>query len=678
MKFILSILFVFSANLAHAKMELAYLGGGLLATEIDASCAQSSDQYESPTRYTENSINYADLCIDTDRYRSAKILEDNKDVIKFANYMHDGEYWIAEISKKAVVEQLYFQIVRFDVVSGITAAHTQFRIRFKKGSEMKLTSQVSAAKQIEINDIVISYEAARPVGIPYNFALGAFNNYALVARPLSGAQRQAESTKQATEQYTIELANNKEKLQFLISAIRKSDEMGSERIYNTIRPNCTTEVFDLLDQVPSVKKTNPVPFLTVISNNPIAAPSLKALSERGVLVGKSPDLIDELQNDDFTGPKPVSPEQMAGLSFLTVVDGYDYSMIDVSTKDIPEARQLVYDAAPGLLQTIGASAMTVTNAEQMMAKGLKDLAVYLQSELEKINDKLPVNEAKYVRLYFAPWNAKGKEIEPLISKGVPARLPFKTYELPEDGKGLWLASGFTYLSDIRFKESDKPYFKGASLILKLQKDYSEAKIQVLVGLQPRTLDQEFAKNEQVHLNQLVVPEAASRSYRPVVLANLTAAYQEKPQLNLEFGADGGLKPGSLEFQMFKTIGIGGTCERQAESVPTLKGTFGPNAHGSSLVSGILKGSSVNLSIFSVEMDVEAQEVTNVDIRISNKWPIKCMKDGSVDQQFSDEVNAKLSEIKADLAEKGSENGSWLKMIGQFISQAEEGDFSGLE
>ena len=169
-----------------------------LAGFTDESCRETEDQYETPTKLSEGSKSWGGQCINTERFRPPVIIENTAEKIKFANYLHQGKYWIAEIDKSAPIEKTFFHIVRFEVVSGITAAHTQFRVRFENNDAVKLTSQTDS-ETTSINDIVVSYEASRPKDIGYNFALGAVDNYLLVGRVMSGRQRQDESTENTTE-----------------------------------------------------------------------------------------------------------------------------------------------------------------------------------------------------------------------------------------------------------------------------------------------------------------------------------------------------------------------------------------------------------------------------------------------------------------------------------------------
>lgn len=222
---------------------------GEKAAKPDASCALSpADPYERPHRIGLGSQKYAQQCVDTDRFRFSEILKQTKSEWTFSNYRHQNEYWTATLGLNTIVEHVFFQVVRFEAISGVIAAHTQIRLKFSNQTPLKLQSQLDPQKTTESLDLVISFEASRPVGTPYNFALGAVDNYVSVARILSGAQRLAESTENITEQYELSIPQD-EKLHIALLALEKSARDGFMRFYNTISENCTTDAFAVLDSL---------------------------------------------------------------------------------------------------------------------------------------------------------------------------------------------------------------------------------------------------------------------------------------------------------------------------------------------------------------------------------------------------------------------------------------------
>jgi hypothetical protein len=287
----------------------------------------TEDVYEVGLRLSANSNKYAGKCIDGQQFRPALLQEITASHFSFSNYFHEGRYWAASIAKQPDVDKVFFHVVRFEVVSGIVAAHVQIRFRMKRDS-IALRAQDNPGEKKDVNDLIISFEAARPKGVHYNFALGAVPNYALVGRVASGSQRLTESKNEVTEQYEL-LLSNEEAGSLLFAAVNRSNELGLTNWYNTLRPNCTTELFDLFDTLASIKALEPTPerFLTVLSNDPIVTPSLEALKERGLLGNRYADLFDELVNgkDEFEGETTDSDSQ----GFLVNIEGRPYSLVFV-------------------------------------------------------------------------------------------------------------------------------------------------------------------------------------------------------------------------------------------------------------------------------------------------------------------------------------------------------------
>ncbi|MCB0393172.1 MAG: DUF4105 domain-containing protein, partial [Bdellovibrionales bacterium] len=382
-------------------------GAEQVAAIIDTSCALGvGDAFEGPVRLTEASAKFANDCIDSDRFRAAKVVENSPTRLVFGNYLHDGKYWIATMSKAAKIDAVYFHVVKFDVVEGVTAAHTQIRVRFKKGSELKLKSQNGGSEIGTSNDFVISFEASRPKNEPYNFALGAFSNYAAVARVLSGKQRLAEADEtNKTEQYMIDLPEAEARM-LVERGVIQSEEQGFSRMYNTLKPNCTTDAFDLIDGLPSVAKKNPIPFLTVLSNDPIAGPSVEALKDRGILIGQLPNLREEIVNGDLSAPKPVLDSKQSANGFLASVEGWPFSLVLIPSDGLgelkDEAIRMAYDIVPGLIQSLGSAAISdPSEAAKVLVSVLQEISFDLQPKLEKLNAKLP-RDAEYLRLFFVP------------------------------------------------------------------------------------------------------------------------------------------------------------------------------------------------------------------------------------------------------------------------------------
>lgn len=631
----------------------------------DEDCRETEDQYETPTRISDGSKSFAGGCIDTDRFRPPVLIEDTDSVFKFANYKHLGKYWIAEVPKSAPIDKTFFHIVRFDVVSGITAAHTQFRVRYKEDA-IRLTPQDGQGDSISINDIVVSYEASRPKNNPYNFALGAVDNYLLVGRVLSGRQRQDESTENTTEQYEM-ILNQAEASQLLYDSLIDSKDIVFKGFYNTLNPNCTTQIFHRIDELPSVKAKNPQPFLTVISNNPIAAPSLKALEQRGILGPEYATLYDEMDRDIHTAPDGGSSS--SSLNLLAEVEGYPYSIVfaadsQADSKEIVEkGKAVAYQLAPQIAQRLAASLMLSAASDDFSLLGtLKDLAPSMRASLDSINSQL-TDEMSYVSLYLTPWNGSGTRVNVMETLDVPARLPFESYD--STYSDIAFSEGLYEAMDAN-KNSGQPFhLLSVAVHLALQKDNSALQIQVYGQLNPQSKEL-VASNDKIDIHTFEVPETPSHLNPPSMVLNLTQkANEELPTLRAEFGPYGLTQSGVDQGFAGRILIADQDCEMQTQATPRLL--------GKATLLGVLKWKSAALQITAADFDLESLDVEKLDVKVRS-FPVDCLASEDIDSQFTDAVNAEIGKLKDSAAEQGQSAG--LSLLNKLLGNNEEGVIPG--
>jgi hypothetical protein len=249
---------------------------------------------------------YKGQCVDTSIKRPANIISQDDDTITFANFLNDGKYWIARVPKHGVARAI-FQIEDFPTgVSFVKAAHTQLRIVMQPGSELELTPQTptpdSSVAPIKVSDFNWSLEYAAPAGVSYDIFHGELDEYALVERIVSTHDRGSEQIlvdKNTVRQYQLKIPTQAELDALLVNGISDSDKVRMDEAYLTLGRNCTTELFNLIDQ--TVKYPFVVaPFATWIINflDPIAGPSLDSLQERQLIDSTSelPTLNQETNN----------------------------------------------------------------------------------------------------------------------------------------------------------------------------------------------------------------------------------------------------------------------------------------------------------------------------------------------------------------------------------------------
>lgn len=646
---------VMGAGLAHAQMSPAVMAN------LDPSCAKTADPDEASYRFTSLSKKYSGQCVDSQRFRAIQNLKVANNIVEVNNYQHEREFWKAEFSiAPENIDSVYFQVVRFPILGIVEAGHAQ--IRFKLKQPVQLKSQSNPSKVAQVQDVLVSFEATFPENEKYNFALGAMDNFGLIARVMSMEQKRLDSPTAPFEQYELNLTSA-ESSQLLRTSLSRASSIGKRYAYNTLRPNCATEAFDLLDGLERLKGKFP-PFLTVISNDPVAQPSIQALRERGLLKQRVQNYEDEQKGVSQTlalssqRSVPLLP-QVPAHPWTLVVTVPDLQRLSPQEKAaILKVRSQVLMQAPLLLQGLGSAMMTEAggDASTVVIASLKALQERLVAVLKEVNDVMPQN-AQHLGLYLVPFKTDSTQTR-LDGLGVPAALPFAVTDVVVDeaiarSQEIYyhLAEGTRKAGDIGVQAKDIGYLMGTAIRLKLQKNNMQIRSQLMVGLnnqkKPFTMS-----NSQVVFHENVVTGAENRTTRPVMLITHTqlGVNQISPSIDVEFGPAGGLA-GSIAGDAFATFQIlknfGTSCETRAASTPTLNGVLAGSALGKPLLDRFLQGKKVAFQITSVKMDLSQQLVTAMDVKI-NTWPVTCISDQSVNTQFVQNANDMLGKLKTEV------------------------------
>ncbi|AGH94986.1 hypothetical protein A11Q_768 [Pseudobdellovibrio exovorus JSS] len=644
---------------AHAQLSPS------LMAELDPSCAKTADPDEASYRFTSHSKKYAGKCVDSVRFRAIQNLRIANNTAVLNNYQHERDFWKAEFSTSPEnIEAVYFQVVRFPILGIVEAGHAQIRFKLKQPAQLK--SQSDANKSAQVQDVLISFEATFPEGEKYNFALGAMDNFGLIARVMSMEQKRLDSPTAPFEQYELNLTAE-EGSQLLRTALSRASSIGKRYAYNTLRPNCATEAFDLLDGLDRLKGKFP-PFLTVISNDPVAQPSITGLRERGILKQRVQNYEDEqkgiIKTLEVSSQRsvPLLPQVPAN-PWTLVVTLPNLQRLSPSEKDaILKVRSHLLRQAPLLVQGLGSAMMSEVggDASTVVIASLKLLQERLATILKESNDLLPQN-AQALGLYLVPFKTDSTQTR-LDGLGIPAALPFAVTDVVVDesiarSQEIYyhLAEGTRKAGDVGSQAKDVGYLMGTAIRLKLQKNNVQVRSQLMVGLnnqkKPFTMS-----NSQVVFHENVVTGGENRTTRPVMLVTHTqlGVNQINPAVDIEFGPAGGIA-GSLAGDAFGTYQVlkqfGTSCETRSSSTPTLNGVLAESALGKPLLDGFLKGKKVSFQIMNVKMDLGQQAITNMDVKI-NTWPVTCMSDQSVNTQFVQNANDMLNKLKAE-ARSGS-------------------------
>ncbi len=657
------------ATLAPFAKAQAQASASAMMAQPDRACAQSSDPNEGPYRFTALSSKYAGQCVDSNRFRAIQNLKIDGTSVVLNNYHHANEFWEARFSiAPENVEAVYLQIVRFPILGVVEAAHTQIRFIFKK--PVDLTNQTTPSKKMMTQEILISFEAVRPKDQPYNFALGALSNYAIVGRATTAAQRLVESNS-AVEQYELDITAE-ERSTLAKNTILHASEIGIKYIYNTLRPNCTTEVFDLIDALPRFQGKFPQ-FLTVISNDPVAQPSIDALQMRAVLKQRVQNFEDEAQGVRKTVAVPTRKTT----PYLPSVNGRPWSLIVTLpnlaslSKDqqlaVLKVRSELLKKAPLALQGLGSAMMKEAGSDSsaILSRSLEMLQAQMSETLRSVNENLPTTPQN-LGLYLVPFQVP-QTITPLKGTKIPAALPFAIVDVMVDdslpkSKEIYyhIAEGLRSAGDVGSKNKVPAYFAGSAIRMKLQRDHSTVTSQLLAGL--NDLQRPFTmSNSQVNFSESSLKGSQNRLTRPILLLShfQNVSAQPNPIVEIEFGSEGGLA-GTMDADRFATFQIrksmDGSCESQAVSAPTLSGTIANSALGKPVLDRLIRGKKVAFHILGAKVDLRTLTVADMDVRIST-WPLECLQNNGVSDQFKSNANDMLKKLKAE-----SMNGKLIEKV----------------
>ncbi|MEN9809068.1 MAG: hypothetical protein RLZZ488_635 [Pseudomonadota bacterium] len=179
-----------------------------------------------------------------------------KDVLTVANISHKGKFYVGHIplnSLKAAIFHLeYFPAV-------VPAGHTQLRLQFDEKLPVTLISQSkSEPTSVErVTDLVMSVEALGQPGFQYDIFKGMDNQFGAIYRLTSLEEKYDHMVRKQNhrvEQWKMGVDKNgqpgishAELRTILEKYVAKSESLGMNAMYHTIKLNCTNEIMAALD-----------------------------------------------------------------------------------------------------------------------------------------------------------------------------------------------------------------------------------------------------------------------------------------------------------------------------------------------------------------------------------------------------------------------------------------------
>lgn len=264
-----------------------------LTAHADPRCViDSTDPYDPGVVMSKGK--YQGQCMDASEERAAVILSEDSTQITFANFWHEGKFWIATVPLNGIDRGIFHTEYLESDIPMLKPAHVQMRFVMKNNFVVQLVPQAGKDKAVPpqtINDLLLSIEYMAPRGVEYDLIPGELKAFK-IAYTFFSAQAQVDFVKEdvaagdgpdTLNQYELKLSGEQLGAVFR-EAVHESFDYSYDHSYDTLIRNCATRLFNVLD-LSLVYQTKVKPFKITILNilDPVAKPSLKALQDRNIL-----------------------------------------------------------------------------------------------------------------------------------------------------------------------------------------------------------------------------------------------------------------------------------------------------------------------------------------------------------------------------------------------------------
>jgi hypothetical protein len=258
----------------------------------DTQCIQDPrDTFDLGWRIAPEAVHVPHLCLDSSLVRPAKILEENETRTEFANFLHQGRYWIAQVQPNDVSSVALMSKRIANDVQFVNVIHLQTRFYFRHG--IQLLDPVTRAPGPVLRSAVVSWEPAFPVGMKYEYMTTFFRNYPIVGRIISVDEPMAAELAGALPQAAADVKELALPLaadvawRLFQNHLHLSQERQMSLAYILLRRNCATTFFDVLDVTLEQFRWphRGSKFRTGLSLDPIYGPTIQALKIRHLIEG---------------------------------------------------------------------------------------------------------------------------------------------------------------------------------------------------------------------------------------------------------------------------------------------------------------------------------------------------------------------------------------------------------
>ncbi|MGZ3696307.1 MAG: hypothetical protein ACXWQO_20185, partial [Bdellovibrionota bacterium] len=240
----------------------------------------TKDLLEEPIRFAFGKFQGA--CVDSCRFRRARVLQASPQFIQVGNILHLGHYSQAKI-RLDQVENVEVGFERF--APGVD--HVILRFTFR--APISLLSQDGHARQLGFTrSLVISSEGVPPKAHPYSLSEGFWGHYLLAHRLITGDELDQWIAKLRHPLRLIPLQVEAPKAADLLArGIKRSDLESFRSVYRLFANNCSTSALALLDAETGYHGQNwdPIQWEEWEAALPIAGPlgTEHALGYRGLI-----------------------------------------------------------------------------------------------------------------------------------------------------------------------------------------------------------------------------------------------------------------------------------------------------------------------------------------------------------------------------------------------------------
>lgn len=629
-----------------------------------------NDPFEQGFRVSDTAVRDARKCLDTSKYRPTKIIRNNEDSLVFANVFHQDQFWTAALAKNIKPKTVSLLLKKFNLMNNVMAAKVFFRVSFEH--EIELIHQVQKDQASVTKEIIFSFDAAKPQKEVFNYAIGSLPNYSLTGRVLTKAQLlQENETLNPIEEYPFQ-ATPQQKRSFFIQALKRSQNQGMQNFYNTLSPNGATEFFEIIDEVLYGAK-RPEKFITMLSQDPVIGPSLKALKKRKLIPSNKGQVFFEGKN------KEVSQKSKTPL-FLSSKD-YPFSYVTVLPEDKGQSKKLkklihdvgntIHIGMPYLFQAMGSSLFVDKDMGIQLFEGiLGEVMGTVLAQTRRWQNKIPLGESLHLGLHLTPWDhSQGEYQDPKDKGDVPFNLPFSAFKVSRGAAYHTMTEGYRTIFTAKDKDGNPATFLGMNLNVHFTQDSFKIHAQISTRLSPLKQTQ-AVRNEQVNLSELLIPKAEYEEDQSIAIVNFEVSSESvTPKVYIEFGPEWGimthqwrlsdvpqLEYDPLKIGTYRTYDGFSGCDHRALLVPKLIGVLGGKPMENDFVNSILRKNKVALNFFSVELDPINLVAKDVDVRLST-FPVNCMGMQSINEQVKGEINQMIKEQLKGINKNG--NGSTL-------------------